>query len=69
MSEWSCLDCKYLDKNKIEYSEERYCFRYGCQKHKSIVGWLAEKNKDRQLKEMGCGDFKKVLAIEQLSLF
>jgi hypothetical protein len=69
MYKWACCDCKYLDKTKIEYAEDKYCFRYGCNKEKYIVGWIIDKNKDRQLKEMGCSEFEEKLEVEQMSFF
>lgn len=69
MYKWSCYECKHLDRTKTEYSEDRYCFRYGCHKEKYIVGWIINNNKDRQLKEMGCSEFEEKLEVEQISFF
>ena len=71
---WCCANCDYLDKNRIQFDENHYSYRYGCNYDYAsegrissgfICGWIL---KDNQLKQMGCSDFKHT-EIEQTRLF
>lgn len=63
-----CVDCGALDKTKrecIEY-KEKTIYRYGCDRHGYCVGWIAT---DRELKEMGCSDWRPQPKYKNVSIF
>lgn len=70
MYKWSCYDCRYLNKSRRKYNGTGYCFLFGCDKRKYVIGWIKTSERtDKGLKEMGCSEFREKDSKEQLSLF
>ena len=70
----SCYYCKHLDRSRKQYSEDKYCFRYGCNSRDLfvcgvIISSYTDNQRDEELKNQGCSDFEERKENEQLSLF
>ena len=62
-----CYDCAHLDRtHKITGNIGRYIYGCNCGNRKTIVGYLQT---DAELKTMSCSNFKKLVEVEQTSLF